>query len=84
MIIPKWLNILFISLIIPITIIQIDFVWLKSLAIIISIPITIQGLVVINSIFKKMKMGNFLIYSFYGVIIFIPLSMAFITAIGVL
>tara|TARA_B100000686_G_scaffold354892_1_gene468010 strand:+ start:897 stop:1526 length:630 start_codon:yes stop_codon:yes gene_type:complete len=82
--IPKWLCLLFLILIAPITILQFNLYWLNSLALIISIPITIQGLTVMHSILKNINMGNILLYSFYGIIFFIPLSIAFITALGVL
>ncbi len=82
--VPKWLTILFLLIIIPITILQLNLNWLNSVAIITSVPITIQGLTVIHVIFKNIKMGKILLYTFYGIIFFIPTSIAFLTALGVL
>ena len=52
-IIPKWLNLLFLILITPITILQFNLHWLNSLALIISVPLTIQGFTVIHSILNN-------------------------------
>ena len=83
-VLPKWLSILFLLSIFPITILQLNLHWLTSIAIIISIPITIQGLTVMHVVFNNIKMGKILLYTFYGVILFIPISTAIFTAIGVL
>jgi len=82
--IPRWFIILFIFLIIPITILNLNISILISAAIIISIPITIQGLTIIHFYSKYISYGNFFLYSLYGLIFFIPISLSIITAIGVL
>ena len=82
--IPRWFIILFIFLIIPITILNLNISILISAAIIISIPITIQGLTIIHFSSKYISYGNFFLYSLYGLIFFIPISLSIITALGIL
>ena len=82
--IPRWFIILFIVLIIPITILNLNISILISAAIIISIPITIQGLTIIHFYSKYISYGNIFLYSLYGLIFFIPIILSIITALGVL
>jgi hypothetical protein len=81
----KWLIALFIFFLIPASILSHENgTWFRSLALIYAIPITIQGLCTLHTLFKKKKMGNVLIYTFYSIIFIIPLTLPLITAIGVL
>lgn len=81
----KWLIALFIFFLIPASILSPENgTWFRSLALIYAIPITIQGLCTLHTLFKKKKMGNVLIYTFYSIIFIIPLTLPLITAIGVL
>jgi len=83
-IIPNWFIILFILLLLPITVFNLNFPILISAAIIISIPITIQGLTILHFAAKKINYGNFFLYSLYGLIFFIPISLSIVTALGIL
>ena len=56
----------------------------QSISVILSIPITLQGLASTHSLFKKFSVNNFLTSIFYLIVIFIPFTLAIITAIGVL
>ena len=56
----------------------------QSISVILSIPITFQGLASTHSLFKKFSVNNFLTSIFYLIVIFIPFTLAIITAIGVL
>jgi len=80
-----WIIILFLLFLIPAALLSEDNgKWFRSLTLIFAIPITIQGLVSIHFLFKKNKVGNFLIYIFYTIIFLIPISIPIITAFGVL
>ena len=80
-----WIIILFLLFLIPAALLSEDNgKWFRSLTLIFAIPITIQGLVSIHFLFKKYKVGNFLIYIFYTIIFLIPISIPIITAFGVL
>ena len=60
------------------------YILFQSIAVILSIPITLQGLASTHLLFKKFSVNNFLTSIFYLIVIFIPFTLAIITAIGVL
>ena len=81
----SWLIIIFLVFLIPAALLnEVNSAWFRSLALIYAIPITIQGITVIHTLFKRNKNGAFLIYSFYTLVFFIPFSIPLITATGVL
>ena len=83
--IPKWLSILFLSCLIPSVILDNKAIQiLNSLMIIYSVPITLQGFIVVQKIIQSFQIKNFLLYSFYGIIFIFPIGIALITALGVL
>ncbi len=83
--IPKWLSILFLSCLIPSVILDNKAIQiLNSLIIIYSVPITLQGFIVVQKIIHSFQIKNFILYSFYGIIFIFPIGIALITALGVL
>jgi len=81
----KWMITLFIIFLIPASLINNENgVLFRSLTLIYSIPVTIQGLGVMHVFFKNKKISDFFIYTFYSVIFLVPIALPIITAIGVL
>ena len=81
----KWVVVLFIIFLVPASLLNNDNGTLfRSLALIYSIPLTIQGLGVIQVFFQKKKVSDFLIYTLYTLIFLVPIALPIITAIGVL
>lgn len=81
----KWVVVLFMIFLVPASLLNNDNGTLfRSLALIYSIPLTIQGLGVIQVFFQKKKVSDFLIYTLYTLIFLVPIALPIITAIGVL
>ncbi len=82
---PNWIIYLFLILLTTSVVLNdITSIWAKSLVVILSVPITLQGLASIQFNINKFTMSNFLTGLFYIIVLFIPLIFAIIAAIGVL
>ena len=82
---PNWIIYLFLILLTTSVVLNdITSIWAKSLVVILSVPITLQGLASIQFNINKFTMSNFLTGLFYIIVLFIPFILAIIAAIGVL
>ena len=82
---PNWIIYLFLILLTTSVVLNdIASIWAKSLVVILSVPITLQGLASIQFNINKFTMSNFLTGLFYIIVLFIPFILAIIAAIGVL
>ena len=82
---PNWIIYLFLILLTTSVVLNdIASIWAKSLVVILSVSITLQGLASIQFNINKFTMNNFLTGLFYIIVLFIPLILAIIAAIGVL
>ena len=82
---PNWIIYLFLILLTTSVIFNdIANIWAKSLVVILSVPITLQGLANIQFNINKYTISNFLTGLFYIIVLFIPFILAIIAAIGVL
>ena len=82
---PNWIIYLFLILLTTSVVLNdITSLWAKSLVVILSVPITLQGLASIQFNINKFTMSNFLTGLFYIIVLFIPFIFAIIAAIGVL
>jgi len=82
---PNWIIYLFLILLTTSVVFNdISHIWCKSLVVILSVPITLQGLASIQFNINKYTTSNFLTGLFYIIVLFIPFILAIIAAIGVL
>ena len=82
---PNWIIYLFLILLkTSVVLNDSTSIWAKSLVVILSVPITLQGLANIQFNINKFTMSNFLTGLFYIIVLFIPFILAIIAAIGVL
>ena len=82
---PRWIVYLFIIfLIFSVILKDIYGIWAQSMTLILSVPITLQGLAIIQFKLIKLTSGKFLTGLFYIIVLFIPFMLAIIAAIGVL
>lgn len=82
---PNWIIYLFLILLTTSAFLNdITNIWAKSLVVILTVPITLQGLASIQFKINKFTMSNFLTGLFYIIVLFIPFILAIVAAIGVL